>query len=406
MASDVDRTLTIGGFIDRPAADMKRVPLARLLIVDDEVDLVSALCRVLEEQGYSATGAGSGLQALNALRAAVADDATRFDVLITDLTMPFMGGLALLREAHGIDRDLVSIVMTGHGTIDTAVEAMKGGALDYILKPFNLSVAIPVLSRALAVRKLRCENAALLQQVAKRTSELEAANRELQSANKELEAFSYSVSHDLRQPLNHIIGFSELLVSEKPGALNAKQKEFLGDIHNGGTHLLRLTEDLLQFSRLGQHPLEKQDVNVESLVWEILRPMQTAEAHRNIELHVGPLPNTSADPSLLRQVLVNLLANAFKFTRHVPHPIVEVFGQIRECEVTYCVRDNGAGFDMADARRLFAIFQRLHGEQEFEGTGVGLSIVQRIVERHGGTISAEAVVGKGAAFTFALPIYK
>jgi two-component system sensor histidine kinase/response regulator len=383
---------------------MRRVPLARLLIVDDEGDLVSALCRVLEAQGYSATGAVSGLQALDALRAAVADDATRFDILITDLMMPFMDGLALLREAHGIDRDLVGIVMTGHGTIDTAVEAMKGGALDYILKPFNLRVAVPVLSRALAVRQLRCENAALLQQVAKRTAELEAANRNLQGANKELEAFAYSVSHDLRQPLNYIVGFSELLISEKPGALNGKQKEFLGDIRHGGTHLLRLTEDLLQFSRLSQQALEKQDVNVEGLVWEILRAMQAAETHRTIELRVGPLPNASADPSLLRQVLVNLLANAFKFTRHVPNPIVEVFGQIRACEVTYCIRDNGAGFDRAHARRLFAIFQRLHGDEEFEGTGVGLSIVQRIIERHGGTISAEAAVGKGAAFTFALPM--
>jgi two-component system, sensor histidine kinase and response regulator len=383
---------------------MKRAPLARLLIVDDESDLVTALCRVLETQGYSTAGAASGLQALNALRAALRDEATKFDVLITDLTMPFMDGIALLREAHGIDRDLVSIVMTGHGTIDTAVEAMKGGALDYILKPFNLGIATPVLSRALAVRRLRRENAALLQQLASRSAELEAANRELRGANKELDAFAHSVSHDLRQPLNHVIGFSEFLIGEKPGALNAKQKEILGDICKGGTHLLRLTEDLLQFSRVSQHALKKQDVNMETLVWEILRKMQAAETTRSIELHVGPLPNASADPSLLRQALLNLLGNAFKFTRHVSNPIIEVFGQIRACEVTYCIRDNGAGFDMADASRLFSIFQRLHGGEEFEGTGVGLSIVQRIIERHGGTISAKAAAGKGAAFTFALPM--
>jgi signal transduction histidine kinase len=380
-----------------------RSALARLLIVDDEGALVAALCRVLEAKGYSTAGSTSGLDALDILRAAMADETTRFDVLITDLMMPFMDGLALLREAHGVDGDLVSIVMTGHGTIDTAVDAMKGGALDYILKPFNLSVALPVLSRALTVRRLRRENAALLQQVANRTAELEAANRELRGANKELEAFTYSVSHDLRQPLHHIIGFSEFLISEKPGALNGKQKEFLADIYNGGTHLLRLTEDLLRFSRSSQQALEKQDVNMESLVWEILRTLQ-AETSRHIELHVGPLPNASADPSLLRQVFVNLLANAFKFTRSVANPVIEVSGQAGTCEVTYCIRDNGVGFDMADAKRLFVIFQRLHREEEFEGTGVGLSIVQRIIERHGGTISAEAAVGKGAAFTFALPM--
>jgi two-component system, sensor histidine kinase and response regulator len=382
---------------------LNQAPRARLLIVDDERELLAAFCRVLEAEGYAATGAASGLQAVNALRAAAADESSRFDILITDLMMPFMDGIALLREARNIDGDLVGIIMTGHGTIDTAVEAMKGGALDYILKPFNLSVVAPVLSRALAVRHLRRENAALVQQVANRSAELEAANRDLRGANRELDAFAHSVSHDLRQPLNYIIGFSEFLITEKPGALNAKQKEILGDIHNGGNHLLRLTEDLLQFSRLSQHALKKEDVNMEVLVWEILRMMQSAEAPRKFELHVGPLPNVSADPSLLRQVLVNLLANAFKFTRRVATPVIEVFGQLRVCEATYCIRDNGAGFDMANSKRLFSIFQRLHGEEEFEGTGVGLSIVQRIVERHGGTITAEAAVDKGAAFTFALP---
>jgi signal transduction histidine kinase len=382
---------------------LKQTPRARLLIVDDERDLLMAFCRVLEAEGYSAMGAASGLEALSALRAAAADESSRFDILITDLMMPFMDGIALLREARNIDGDLVSIIMTGHGTIGTAVEAMKGGALDYILKPFNLSVVAPVLARAMAVRHLRRENAALVQQVANRSAELEAANRDLRGANKELDAFAHSVSHDLRQPLNYIIGFSEFLITEKPGALNAKQKEILGDIHHGGNHLLRLTDDLLQFSRLSQHALKKEDVNMESLVWEILRMMQSAEAPRKFELHVGPLPNVSADPSLLRQVLVNLLANAFKFTRRVATPVIEVFGQIRVCEATYCIRDNGAGFDMANSKRLFSIFQRLHGEEEFEGTGVGLSIVQRIVERHGGTITAEAAVDRGATFTFALP---
>ena len=173
------------------------------------------------------------------------DPSPRFDVLITDLMMPNMDGIALLRQALEMDSDLVSIVMTGHGTIDTAVEAMQAGALDYILKPFNLSVITPVLSRALAVRDLRRQNAELVRQVERNAAELEVKNRELQ-------AFTHTVSHDLRQPLNGVIGFAELLLSEKPGALNPTQKEYLGDIYNGGHQLLRLTADLLQFSRLGQ----------------------------------------------------------------------------------------------------------------------------------------------------------
>jgi two-component system sensor histidine kinase/response regulator len=383
---------------------MTRAPPARLLIVDDEIALLNALCRVLQAQGYLTTGAESGRSALSILRSASAHESGRFDVLITDLKMPDMDGIALLRAAHEIDAEMVSIVMTGHGTIDSAVEAMKGGALDYLLKPFNLSLAIPVLSRALNVRTLRKENAVLLQQVSRHTAELEAANRELRSANKELEAFTHSVSHDLRQPLNHVIGFSELLISDKLGQLNAEQREFLGNIHGGGVRMLRLTEDLLRFSRLGQQALQKQVLDMEALIRDVFRPLQAAEMTRSIELHMDPLPCASGDPSLLRQVWVNLLGNAVKFTRRVAHPKIDISAERRPGEVSYCIRDNGAGFDMAKLPRLFSIFQRLHSDSDFEGTGVGLSIVQRIIERHGGTISAQAEVGKGAAFTFTLPI--
>jgi two-component system sensor histidine kinase/response regulator len=383
---------------------MSSSPLGRLLIVDDESALLVALCRTLKAEGYSTTGATSGPDALTALRSAAVDRATAFDVLITDLMMSDMDGIALLRAAHEIDSDLVGIVMTGHGTIGTAVEAMKNGALDYILKPFNLNVIVPVLSRALAMRSLRLENAALLQQVTNRTTELETANRELRSANKELDAFTYSVSHDLRQPLNGMIGFAELLSSEKPGTLNDKQKEYLGDIYGGGQQLLRLTDDLLHFSRLGQQQLKKEAVNIGNLVSDVLRTMADAEPNRDVDLRVGQLPNASADPALLKQVFVNLLANAFKFTRRVANPVIEIEGRQGAGECTYSIRDNGAGFDMANAQRLFMIFQRLHSDKDFEGTGVGLSITQRIVERHGGHISAEAQLGKGACFTFTLPV--
>ena len=382
---------------------MNPAPLARLLIVDDESAQVIALCRTLALEGYATAGAGSGPEALCALRAAAADRAGAFDVLITDLMMKDMNGIALLRAAQDIDPDLVGLVMTGDGTIDTAIEAMKSGALDYILKPFTLRTIRPVLLRALAVRRLRLENAQLLRRVANRTTELEAANRELQRANKEPEAFTYSVSHDLRQPLNGMIGFTEFLVSEKPGPLNASQKEFLGNIHRGGQQLLRLTNDLLNFSRLGQQPLKRETVNVGTLVLEILHQLRDAESPRNVELRVSALPDARADSVLLRQVLVNLLSNAFKFTRHVPNPVIEVDGREQAGECAYSIRDNGAGFDMRNAQRLFAIFHRLHSDRHFEGNGVGLSIAQRIVERHGGRIWAEAAVGQGAKFTFTLP---
>ncbi|HET9390286.1 MAG TPA: ATP-binding protein, partial [Steroidobacteraceae bacterium] len=277
------------------------------------------------------------------------------------------------------------------------------GALDYILKPFKLNSVLPVLSRAHAVRKLRVENRSLMEQVTRRTEQLEAANQELVRANQELEVFIHSVSHDLRQPLNGVIGFSDLLRGEKPGALNAVQKEYVGEILESGQRLLRLTEDLLQFSRLGQQRLRKETVNIGQLVSDVVRGLRSAEPQRAVEVRVGTLPEASADPSLLKQVFINLLSNAFKFTRHSARALIEISGERSTDSRTYRIRDNGAGFDMAQAHRLFTIFQRLHAQGEFEGTGVGLSIVQRIIERHGGSIRAEGAPGQGATFTFTLP---
>jgi two-component system sensor histidine kinase/response regulator len=383
---------------------MSADPTARILIVDDEAALVTALCRVLTAQGHATLGVASGPEALEALRATIAGGAPKYDVLITDLMMPGMNGVELLREALALDADLVGIVMTGHGTIDTAVEAMKGGALDYILKPFNLTVITPVLRRAITMRRLRLENIALLRQVAHHTAQLEESNRQLRLANKDLDAYSGSVSHDLRGHLHRIIGFSRLLSDEKPGPLNAQQKEFMGYVCLGGEQLLRLADDLLRFARLGQQAVVKETVAVRSLVQEILDELCAGFPEGAVELSIGTLPDAPADPSLFRQVLVNLLSNALKFTRHVAKPRVEITGELRALETTYCIRDNGTGFDMAHAPRLFASFQRLHSDSEFEGTGLGLAIVRRVLERHGGTVSAQGAVGQGAAFTITLPI--
>jgi len=382
---------------------VSRERAARILIVDDESSLVEALCRILILEGFSTVGAASGPLALEALRAAARDDAERFDILLTDLKMPVMDGLSLLREAQIIDHDLVSIIMTGHGTIDTAVEAMKGGALDYMLKPFKLNVAMPVLTRALGVRRLRQENATLQRELANRAAELEESNRQLQTANRDLDAYNSSVSHDIRGHLNRIIGFSQLLIDGKAGALNAKQSDFLGHVADDGEQMLKLTDDLLNFSRLGQRPVLKVRVPVALLVHEIFRELQGTAVGPTVELRVAELPDAFADPALLRQVFVNLLSNAIKFSSLNPEPVVTVEGYVTAEECTYIVRDNGAGFDMAHADQLFKMFHRLHSTAEFAGTGIGLSIVQRIVERHGGGIAVEAEVGKGAQFTFTIP---
>jgi two-component system, sensor histidine kinase and response regulator len=374
----------------------------RVLIVDDESTQVVALCRTLGAEGYATTGTASANEALSLLRSAADNPATAFDILMTDLQMPEMNGISLLRAAHEVDRILMGIVMTGHGTIDTAVDAMKSGALDYIVKPFKLKAVIPVLTRAISLRRLRLENAALSERVAERSAALEAANRHLQVANKELEAFTFSISHDLRQPLSAMIGFSEYLIMQKAGPLNAEQQDCLCDIRDSGRRLVELTEDLLRFSRVSHQSLSKQEVSVATLVNEVIRGLRDVEPDRAVDFRVAKLPQVQADPVLLRQVFANLLSNAFKFTRHTSNALIEVTGDRQGAEYVFSVRDNGAGFDMANAQRLFAIFHRLHTSEQFEGTGVGLSIVQRIIERHGGKISAEGSVGEGACFTFTL----
>jgi two-component system sensor histidine kinase/response regulator len=365
-------------------------PPTRILVVDDEARQMTALCETLRDHGYETTGYSSSAAALAALRE------SKFDLLLTDLMMPEMDGIAFLRAAREIDGDLVAIMMTGHGTIDSAIEAMKAGALDYILKPFKLSVVLPVLSRALTVQRLRLENAALERRVAQRTAELEAANQEL-------EAFAYSVSHDLRAPLRHIDGFTHKLLKDHGPQIPPGAQDLLQRVCHSAQRLGLLIDDLLNLSRFSRQPLAKRIVSLAGLVEQVLHELEGEREGRHVEIRRGHLPECLGDASLLRQVFINLLANAFKFTRKREQAIVEVGCEEISGELLCTVRDNGAGFDMQYAGKLFGVFHRLHPADEFEGTGVGLSIVHRIIHRHGGRVWAEAEVDKGATFRFTLP---
>jgi signal transduction histidine kinase len=379
-------------------------PPPRILIVDDEAAQMRALCDTLPDHGYQTAGFTDGEAALENL------SKVKCDLLLADLMMPRMDGIALLQAAQRLDPDLVGVIMTGEGTIVTAVEAMKVGALDYILKPFKLSVILPVLSRALTVRRLRIENKELEQSVRERTGqlevanrELEAANKDLEAANKELEAFSYSVSHDLRGPLTVIVGSAELLVDDYATQMPAQAHQLVKGILGGGERMVRLIADLLRLSRLGRQALFKRQVDISALVREVLDELQREQRGRQIDIRVGDLPGCVGDPGLLKQVFANLLSNAFKFTRGKENPTVEVNCRQQVGEKIYFVRDNGAGFDMQQAKELFGAFQRFHSAEQFEGTGIGLSTVQRIIQRHSGRIWAEAEVDKGATIYFSLP---
>lgn len=369
---------------------MSSPDLPRILIVDDEAAHTHALCDTLRERGYLPVGFTSGAEALAALRE------RKFDLLLADLMMPEMDGITLLRAALAADADLIGIIMTGQGTIATAVEAMKSGAFDYILKPFKLSMIVPVLTRALAVRQLRLEKLELEQRLRERTAELEAAN-------KGLEAFAATVSHDLRNPLGGIESMTNLIVQNHGAQMPAEAVQMLGHVAVAARRMLQLIDDLLRFARLGKQQLSKQTVGVSVLVHEVLAELGVLHARRNVALRIGDLPDCFGDPALLKQVLLNLLSNAYKFTEGRDIAIVEIQGRREDNELVYLVRDNGAGFDMRYADKLFGVFQRLHGGERFEGTGIGLSIVRSIVERHGGRVWAEGEESKGATFYFSVP---
>jgi len=362
---------------------------ARLLVVDDEVAQMRALCDTLQDHGYATVGFSNGEAALAALQQ------SPFDLLLTDLMMPGMNGIAVLRAALQIDPMLIGIIMTGEGTIGTAVEAMQSGALDYILKPFKLSAILPVLGRGLEMRRLRVENAALARRVQEHAAELEAANHEL-------DAFTRSASHDLRSPLSGVQGLAALLVRRIGPQLPADPLRWLVQIERSAQQMLQLIDDLMRLSRLGRQALKLQTVDVAALVGEVVDELRQAAPARAVDVRIGELPPAVADASLLRQVFINLLSNAFKFTRRTEPALVRIGSEAGTGERVYHVSDNGPGFDMAQAARLFEAFHRLHRPDDYEGSGVGLSIVQRIVQRHGGRIWAESAPDQGASFFFTL----
>ncbi|SFM31355.1 ATP-binding protein [Methylobacterium pseudosasicola] len=242
--------------------------------------------------------------------------------------------------------------------------------------------------------------------VLRRAEELAAMSEELQRSNKELEAFSYSVSHDLRAPFRHIVGYSNLLKTREGANLSDKGRHYVETIIEAAASAGTLVDNLLTFSQMGRHALNKVSGEMGPLVDEVRRKVEPDIAPgRTVRWEIGPLGRVHADPFMLRLVIENLLSNAVKYTRDSPEAVVEV-GRLppKDGEAVFFVRDNGVGFDMAYVDKLFGVFQRLHRVEEFEGTGIGLANVRRIVERHGGRTWAEGRLGEGATFTFTLPL--
>jgi len=239
-------------------------------------------------------------------------------------------------------------------------------------------------------------NAELEERVRERTAQLEASN-------KELEAFCYSVSHDLRAPLRSIDGFTHALLESHSHQLDPIAREYLQRVHAASVRMTQLIDDLLHLSRVGRREMRIQECNLSDLVASIAHDQQKADPNRKVDFAITTGLCARGDERLLRIALENLLSNAWKFTSHTPNARIEFSSGNKDDQRTFFVRDNGAGFDMAYADKLFTPFQRLHASHEFPGSGIGLAIVQRIINRHSGRVWAEGTPGKGATFSFCLP---
>ena len=407
--------------------------MATILIVDDLPTNRDFLVTLLGYAGHRLLEAADGAEALEVARAA------RPDLVIVDLVMPTMDGYEFVRQLRADPALAATRVIFYTATYlqsEAWALAQACGVQHLITKPaepevvlrsvaeaLDLAVALPTplspeafhqehlrvitdklfkqveaLEREVAERnraeaEVRRLNRELEDRVRQRTAELEAAN-------KELEAFSYSVSHDLRAPLRAIDGFSRILLEDAAAQLSPEAQRYLQLVCDNTRQMGRLIDDLLAFSRLSRQPLRKRQVEPAKLVQQALDTLRAEREGRRVEITIGDLSICQGDPALLRQVWINLLANALKFTRQREVAVIEVGCRTDKAELVYFVRDNGVGFDMQYAHKLFGVFQRLHRAEEYEGTGVGLAIVQRIIHRHGGRVWAEA--DNGATFSFTL----
>jgi signal transduction histidine kinase len=414
-----------------------------VLIAEDSPTQAQLLRHLLEEQGYEVTTAGNGLLALEAMRQ------RKPTLVVSDIVMPEMDGYALCRAIKNDPhlRDVPVVIVTSLAGIQDIVMALDCGADNFIRKPYEPRELIARIQYILSNRELRGERGGHVrlgleiflggkkhfitsereqildllvasyeqavrvneelkerdQVISALNADLERHAAHLEAANRELAAFSHSVSHDLRAPLVTIDGFTAQLQKEA-GALSPQGRDNLRRVRESVKRMAQLIEDMLHLSKVTQAELHREPADLAQLALEVVDELRAHQPGHAVQFVVPPSVPAHCDVRLMRIALANLLGNAWKFTSKRADARVEFsVERAAGAEPVYCVRDNGAGFDMAYAGKLFTPFERLHANGDFPGTGIGLATVQRIIERHRGRLWAEAAVGQGAAFYFTLP---
>jgi signal transduction histidine kinase len=385
----------------------------RILAVDDSATFLNELSVALREGGYDVIQAQSGEDALEILAV------QNVDCILLDLLMPGIGGQETCRRIKACPalRNTPLIMLTAVQDRQTLIDGLSTGADDYIAKSNDFDVLRARIQAQIRRKQFEDENRSIREQLLH--SELEATEaraarqlaetkaqlvEELKSKNQELEAFSYSVSHDLRSPLRGIDGFSQALLDDYGANLDETARGYLGRIRAAAQRMSDLIDDLLLLSRVSRAQINRVAVDLTALAEMVAEELKRQHPQREVMLHIEQNLSAHADRGLMRVLFDNLLGNAWKFTTRAAGARIEVGSLVKDAETVFVIRDNGAGFDMAHAANLFQPFQRLHDAAEFPGTGIGLATVQRIVDRHGGRIWAEAAVGSGASVFFTVPL--
>lgn len=405
------------GVLERATADTGGTPESRakvrVLVVDDQPDNLLSVEAVLERLGEEIVTASSGREALRYL---LDDD---FAVIVLDVMMPEMDGFETAALIRSRERSRLTpiIFLTALGKSEEHLFRGYGaGAVDFMTKPFvpevlrsKVAVFVELHRKTLLLQQRNQElqesvkrAQAAEQEVQKLNRHLERRLDELATLNSELESFSYSVSHDLRGPLARISGFSRALAEQHADALNEEGRLYLNRIGTAAEKTTQLVDDLLKLSRLTRAELRQEPVDLSEMVRGIAADLESRDPERRVEMRIAPKAPAYGDPNLLRAALSNLLENAWKFTGRTEQAVIEFGMEVSDSGPVFCVKDNGAGFDMTAEEKLFTPFQRLHSSSQFEGTGVGLATVDRIIRRHGGKIWANSEVNRGAAFYFTL----